>query len=106
MKMTLDKYITERVKQIRKEKGFTCEQIDNKLGFAPESNYISRIERQNDKSYNLYHLNELAKIFACDIADFLPHPYQEVNSLQEYREAKEEAKKKAKEEINKKKQLT
>ena len=103
MKTTLDKYIPERVKQIREEKGFTREQVDNKLGFAPESNYVSRIERKNDKSYNLYHLNELAKLFGCDIADFFPRPYQEANSLQEYRNAKEEAKRKAKEKREKEK---
>ena len=60
MKTTLDKYITERVKQIREEKGLTREQVDNKLGFAPESNYVSHIERDDEKSYNLYHLNELS----------------------------------------------
>ncbi|RGV30748.1 XRE family transcriptional regulator [Butyricimonas virosa] len=103
MKTTLDKYITERVKQIREEKGLTREQVDNKLGFAPESNYVSHIERDDEKSYNLYHLNELAKIFGCAIADFLPHPPQKENSLKEYRDYIAEARRKAKEEREKQK---
>lgn len=103
MKTTLDIYIIEKVKQIREEKGFTREQVDIKLGFSPGANYISHIENDTINSYNLYHLNELAKILDCDIADFFPRPYQEANSLKEYRDAKEEAKRKAKEKREKKK---
>ncbi|MCI7161767.1 MAG: helix-turn-helix domain-containing protein [Butyricimonas virosa] len=103
MKTTLDIYIIEKVKQIREEKGFTREQVDIKLGFSPGANYISHIENDTTNSYNLYHLNELAKILDCDIADFFPRPYQEANSLQEYRNAKEEAKRKAKEKREKEK---
>lgn len=74
MKTTLDIYITEKVKQIREEKRFTREQVDIKLSFSSRTNYISHIKNGTDKSYNLYHLNELAKIFNCDIADFSPLP--------------------------------
>ena len=42
--------------------------------------------------------SELAKIFDCDIADFLPRPHQAENSLKEYREYIAESKRKAKEE--------
>ena len=80
MKTTLDIYITEKVKQIREEKRFTREQVDVKLSFSSRTNYISHIKIGTDKSYNLYHLNELAKIFNCDIADFFPPP-QEANCL-------------------------
>ena len=45
----------------------------------------------------MYHLNELAKILDCDIADFFPRPYQEENSLKEYRDYLAEARRKAKE---------
>ncbi|WP_303180323.1 helix-turn-helix domain-containing protein [uncultured Butyricimonas sp.] len=80
MKTTLNIYTTEKVKQIRKEKKFTREQVDIQLSFSSGANYISHIENGTDKSYNLYHSNELAKIFNCDIANFFPPP-QEANSL-------------------------
>ena len=34
--------------------------------------------------YNLNQLNELAKIFKCSIADFMPSPYVETDTIEEY----------------------
>ena len=52
---------------------------------------------------SFYHLNELAKILDCDIADFFPRRYKKGNSLKEYRDSIAEARRKAKEEREKSK---
>ena len=104
MRTTIDKYIIQRVKEIRKAKGIKQEQIMDRMGLSSTSTFVSQVESEDyEEKYNIYHLNELAKILDCDIADFFPRPYQEVNSLQEYRNAKEEAKRKAKEKREKEK---
>lgn len=104
MRTTIDKYIIQRVKEIRKAKGIKQEQIMDRMGLSSTSAFVSQVESEDyEEKYNIYHLNELAKILDCDIADFFPRPYQEANSLQEYRNAKEEAKRKAKEKREKEK---
>lgn len=104
MRTTIDKYIIQRVKEIRKAKGIKQEQIMDRMGLSSTSAFVSQVESEDyEEKYNIYHLNELAKILDCDIADFFPRPYQEANSLKEYRDAKEEAKRKAKEKREKKK---
>lgn len=103
MKTTIDKYIIQRVKELREANGLTQEELMHKLGFSSGSSYVSKAESEGAAKYNIYHLNELAKIFDCDIADFLPHPHQEENSLKEYRDYIAEARRKAKAEREKKK---
>ncbi|MCI7295213.1 MULTISPECIES: helix-turn-helix domain-containing protein [Butyricimonas] len=103
MKTSIDKYIIQKVKEIRDAKGIKQDEINNKLGFSTGSGYIGGVESTGKAKYNLYHLNELAKILDCDIADFLPRPYQEENSLKEYRDYIAEARRKAKEEREKQK---
>ena len=97
MKPFIDKYIIQRVKEIRDAKGIKQDEINDKLGFATGSGYIGGVEANGKAKYNIYHLNELAKILDCDIADFFPRPYQEENSLKEYRDYLAEARRKAKE---------
>lgn len=103
MRTTIDNFIVEKVKEIRESKGLTQEEVDIKLGFSSGSGFVGHAENDGRQKYNIYHLNELAKIFDCDIADFLPHPHQEENSLKEYRDYIAEARRKAKAEREKKK---
>ncbi len=103
MKTTIDKYIIQKVKEIRDARGLTQEELMHKLGFSSGSSYVSKAEGEGSARYNIYHLNELAKILDCDIADFLPRPYQKENSLKEYRDSIAEARRKAKEEREKSK---
>ena len=98
MKTTIDKYITQKVIEKREEAGITQEELSHMLGLATGSTFVSQTENTGKGKYNIYHLNELAKIFDCDIADFLPRPHQAENSLKEYREYIAESKRKAKEE--------
>lgn len=101
MYTSIDIYIIKKVEELREKAGLKQEELSHLLGFATGSTFVSSAERFSKAKYNIYHLNELAKILECDIADFFPRPYLEANSLQEYRDAKEEAKRKAKEKRNK-----
>lgn len=97
MKTTIDKFITQRVIEKREEAEITQEELSHLLGLATGSTFVSQTENTGTGKYNIYHLNELAKIFDCDIADFLPRPHQKENSLKEYRDYLAKAKRKAKE---------
>lgn len=103
MKTTIDKYITQKVIEKREEANITQEELSHMLGLATGSTFVSQTENTGKGKYNIYHLNELAKIFDCDIADFLPRPHQAENSLKEYRDYIAESKRKAKEERESKK---
>lgn len=98
MKTTIDKYITQKVIEKREAAGITQEELSHMLGLATGSTFVSQTENTGKGKYNIYHLNELAKIFDCDIADFLPRPHQEENSLKEYRDYLADSKRKAMEE--------
>ena len=50
-------------------------------------NYVNNVENpKSSAKYNLNHLNELAKIFKCTIANFIPSPYIETDTIEEYME--------------------
>ena len=54
--------------------GITQENLAFSLGFESQG-YISKIESTNpnyDDSYNINHLNEIAKILKCSPKDFWP----------------------------------
>ena len=85
MKTEIDILIAQKVREIREREGLTKEQLDIKLGFAAGSSFVGHVETDKRTKYNLYHLNELAKILHCSMSDFLPLPYVEENCLEKYR---------------------
>lgn len=63
--------IISRVKEIRKEKGFTQERLSLSLGKGV--GFIGDIEAPSKKAkYNINHLNDIAKILNCSPKDFWP----------------------------------
>jgi transcriptional regulator with XRE-family HTH domain len=74
MRDAIDKYIIDKVREMRLDKGISQETIAIALGF--ESNaYISAIESMNperDECYNSKHLNQIAKLLECSPKDFGP----------------------------------
>ncbi|PAM94056.1 transcriptional regulator [Flavobacterium sp. IR1] len=67
----IEKYIIQRVRVIRKERGLTQEQLSLKLDKGV--GFIGDIESPSKKAkYNVKHLNEIAKIFECSPKDFWP----------------------------------
>jgi len=71
MVTAIDKYIIQKVKEKRTEKGFSQSQLAFELNVA--TGFIAMIESGKfEKKYNVSHLNEIAKILECSPKDFLP----------------------------------
>lgn len=71
MKSAIDWYVSNKVREIRQDKGISqlnlAIQLDISVGF------VGKIESPKYPShYNLKHLNELARILRCSPKDFLP----------------------------------
>lgn len=74
MRSAIDQYIIDRIREIRKKRKISQEQLAYALGFESKA-YIGAIESNNptrDETYNIYHLNEIAKILDCSPKDFMP----------------------------------
>ena len=67
----IEEYIIQKVREIRKEKGFTQEDLS--LALEKNVGFIGDIEAPSKKAkYNTSHLNEIAKILCCSPKDFWP----------------------------------
>lgn len=67
----IDQYVIDKVREIRKSKKITQEQIADFLKVS--EGYIGQIESTKFiAKYNLEALNQLAKLFECSPKDFLP----------------------------------
>jgi len=67
----IDKYVIDKVKEKRVEKGYSQKELAFQLNVS--IGFIGDIENPNYRAkYNLTHINELAKIFDCSPQDFLP----------------------------------
>jgi transcriptional regulator with XRE-family HTH domain len=68
--------ITDKVRELRLQKGFSQEYIAEVLGFS--IGFIGQIETPSHPSkYNLNHLNRLAKEMGCSPRDFIPEEFIE-----------------------------
>lgn len=67
----IDKYVAEKVKQKRIEKGLSQSELANKLDVS--HGFIGKIESgKYGKKYSLSQLNDIAIILKCSISDLLP----------------------------------
>ena len=74
MRTPIEQYIIDRVRERREAMGMSQEKLAFALEFESQG-YISKIESVNpnyDDSYNVNHLNEIAKILKCSPKDFWP----------------------------------
>lgn len=74
MRTAIQQYIIDRVREKREQIGMSQEKLAFTLGFESQG-YISKIESTSenyDDSYNVNHLNEIAKILKCSPRDFWP----------------------------------
>lgn len=74
MRTAIQQYIIDRVREKREQIGMSQEKLAFTLGFESQG-YISKIESTSenyDDSYNVNHLNEIAKILNCSPRDFWP----------------------------------
>lgn len=74
----LEEYIILAVKKRRQELGLTQEQLSLELELNIA--FVGLVETPSRREkYNINHLNRLAEILDCSIADFLPLPFLENN---------------------------
>jgi predicted transcriptional regulator len=67
----IENYIILSVRKKREALGITQEKLSHKLD--KNSSYIAHIEAPSKKSkYNIFTLNEIAKILGCSPKDFWP----------------------------------
>lgn len=74
MRTAIEQHIIDRIREIRIEKKISQADIAYGLGFE-STGYIGQIESANPEStetYNIDHLNEIAKILKCSPKDFWP----------------------------------
>ncbi|WP_303180117.1 helix-turn-helix domain-containing protein [uncultured Butyricimonas sp.] len=71
MKSKIKLYVIDNIKKRRVDKGWSQRYLGDCLNVS--QGFIQKIEdTKSDKSYNIDHLNELAKIFKCSIKEFFP----------------------------------
>jgi transcriptional regulator with XRE-family HTH domain len=72
MVSAIDKYVIEQVTKRRIEKGLSQSQLAFELNQS--NGFIAKVESgKYGKKYNVYHLNEIAKVLECSIKDFFPN---------------------------------
>jgi transcriptional regulator with XRE-family HTH domain len=74
MRTPIEQYIIDKVRETRIAARVSQESLAYSLGFESKG-YISMIEGSADKyneSYNVNHLNAIAKILKCSPKDFWP----------------------------------
>lgn len=74
----IERYIIEAVRKKREESGMTQEQLSLELDL--NTAFVGLVEsHKRREKYNINHLNRLAEIFNCSIADFMPSPFLKDN---------------------------
>jgi len=67
----VDKYVIEKVKEKRIEKGMSQSQLAFELELS--NGFIGMIESTRfERKYSVAQINKIAKIFGCSPRDFLP----------------------------------
>ncbi len=85
---TIELYIIEAVKKRREKLGINPNKLSLEIGLVRD--FVRKTEAYAlGYKYNSNHLNELAKILDCSIADFYPPRYVEENCIEEYHEIRE-----------------
>ena len=80
--------IIEAVKKRREELGINPNKLSLEIGLVRD--FVRKTEAYTlGYKYNSNHLNELAKILDCSIADFYPPRYVEENCIEEYHEIRD-----------------
>ena len=84
-KTEIELFVINKVKEFRKAARMSQRKLSMELRLG--SSYVNRAENPKlREKYNLNHLNELSKIFGCSIADFMPSPNVEVDTIDQYLE--------------------
>lgn len=80
----IELYVTEAIKKRRKVKNISTRALSVSIGL--EESFVGLVENPKTRTkYNLNHLNEIAKILDCSLADFLPPSPLPENCIKEYK---------------------
>ena len=78
----IELFVIEAVKNRRKIRNMSSRALSESIGLEE-----SLVENPKTRTkYNLNHLNEIAKILNCSLADFLPSSPLPENCIKEYKE--------------------
>ena len=81
----IELFVIEAVKKLRKIRNMTTRALSESIGL--EESFVGLVENPKTRTkYNLNHLNEIAKILNCSLADFLPSSPLPENCIKEYKE--------------------
>ena len=81
----IETYIINKVKEYRINAGMSQRKLCLELNLSPS--YVFRAESPKyETKYNHNQLNEIAKLFNCKIADFMPDPFVTTNCIEEFAE--------------------
>lgn len=85
MNTEIELFVINKVKEYRIAAKLSKRKLSLELRL--NHNYVNNVENpKSSAKYNLNQLNELAKIFKCTIANFIPSPYVETDTIEEYME--------------------
>ena len=71
MATEIEKYIINKIRELRISSGLSQMALSQKIGMS--SSFVSHVESSKRRAkYNINHLNEIAKVFACSPKDFWP----------------------------------
>ena len=74
MRSVIDQYVIDQVRGLRKKMKISQEKLAYAIGFESKG-YIGKIESKSPKyvdTYNISHLNIIAKILECSPKDLMP----------------------------------
>ena len=67
----IEQVVIENVKKMRNERNMTQLELSQRIG--RDDSFVSHVEQKSRRTkYNLIHLNEIAKVLACSLWDFIP----------------------------------
>ena len=82
-KTEIELFVINKVKELRVSAKLSKRKLSLELRL--NHNYVNNVENpKSSAKYNLNQLNELAKIFKCTIADFIPTPFVQKDTIEEY----------------------
>ncbi len=71
MKTTIDRYVADRVRAIRLDRGVSQSLLS--FGIGVSKGFVGQVESENHRSkYNINHLYEIARFLDCSMQDFFP----------------------------------
>lgn len=84
-KTEIEFFVINKVKEYRIAAKMSQRELCTELRLSPT--YVFRAESPKySVKYNLNHLNELAKVLGCSVADFMPAPFVKQDTIEEYLE--------------------